>query len=141
MNWRDSASPLAQNDLDSLFADSINAAGETLRDAAAFDPFMLVIGIDGQRGRRQLAARGSFDEASIDDALKQKSDGAQLRARATIFDVTVREPIQGDAIKVKLEHREGVAIDIVVPYSIADDAVAVDVQSLNAATASPRLWV
>ncbi|MFB8280411.1 hypothetical protein [Nocardia colli] len=49
-------------------------------------------------------------------------------------------PVRGDAIKVTLEHREGQAIDIVVPYRLADDTLDIDLDRADATTAGRRLW-
>ncbi|MFC9437697.1 hypothetical protein [Nocardia sp. NPDC057030] len=141
MDWRDSASPQARDDLDTLFEASIGAAADTLGEYGSFAPFMLVI--DGT-GARVLRALGEPGAATTEDAIRARlelpGDGAELRARATVFAVDAAAPVRGKAIKVALEHREGQAIDIIVPYRLADDTLDIDVNRANAATAGRRLW-
>jgi|GEM_PF-4492636 len=48
--------------------------------------------------------------------------------------------MRGDAIKVALEHRQGVSIDMVVPYRLGDAALDVDMDRADAAVAEGRLW-
>jgi hypothetical protein len=80
------------------------------------------------------------DEPGIIDGLELPSDRQQLRARAAVFDVTASVPVAGDAIKIKLEHSEGIAIDMLVPYRIDSEGATIDVQAANAARAELLLW-
>ncbi|MET9210503.1 MULTISPECIES: hypothetical protein [unclassified Nocardia] len=139
MNWRSAASQRDQDDLDNLLHDSIGVAGEMLGGAAGFAPFMLVIGTDGERAMRRLG--GAFSgEDSILDSLTFDDDRRDLRARATVYAVTVRQPFVGDAIKVAAEHAGGIAIDILVPYAMDDESVNIDMNGANATRGVRRLW-
>ncbi|WP_225728353.1 MULTISPECIES: hypothetical protein [unclassified Nocardia] len=141
MDWRESASQQARDDLDTLLEDSIRAAAEILGGRGTFAPFMLAIDLTGARAMRALGEPGTATtEDAIRARLERPGDGAQLRARATVFDVDAVTPVRGDAIKVTLEHREGQAIDIVVPYRLADQTLEVDMDRANAATVGRRLW-
>ncbi|QZH61415.1 hypothetical protein K1X22_06640 [Mycolicibacterium farcinogenes] len=140
MDWRASLSQAAQADLDRLFADSIQVAAIGL-EHQNLAPFMLVIAIDGGRAIRNLGA--SAGQRSVDaviTALQDDTDAEDLRARAIVIDVTVREPFAGDAINVRLEHREGQAIDILVPYRTTGDGITIDSQAMTAAVDIARLW-
>ncbi|MEH3138788.1 MAG: hypothetical protein PGN37_01150 [Mycobacterium kyogaense] len=138
MDWRATTTETAQADLDQLLADSIQVAirGLSHQNLA---PFMLVISTTGDRGMRSLATPAPNLETAI-AALQSDQDAADLRARATVLDVTVREPFAGDAINVRLEHRDGPAIDILVPYSHNSDGITVTTDALTAATDEHRLW-
>ncbi|PXX56558.1 hypothetical protein DFR70_119110 [Nocardia tenerifensis] len=141
MDWRDSASPQARDDLDTLFEASIGAAADTLGEYGTFAPFMLVVDVSGARTLRALGEPGA---ATTEDALRARlelpGDGAELRARATVFAVDAVAPVRGDAIKVALEHCEGQSIDIVVPYRLSDDTLDIDMNRANATAAGRRLW-
>src|SRR5215510_2490575 len=139
MDWRATTSQAAQEDLDGLFADSLRAAAVALAHQN-FTPFMLVIERSGDRSFRELGAMVCSDEPAVVGALQLDSDSSTLRARATVLDVTVRAPFTGDAIKVKLEHSEGVAIDMLVPYRAGDDGITVAVEESAGAAAVPSLW-
>lgn len=73
-------------------------------------------------------------------ALRNRGDVANLRARATVLDVTVREPFAGDTVNVRLDHRAEPAIDILVPYRSTPGGSSVSTDSLSAARDTPRLW-
>jgi hypothetical protein len=140
MDWRASLSQAAQADLDRLFADSIQVAAIGL-EHQNLAPFMLVIATNGDRAMRNLGAPSR--QRSVDaviTALQNETDAENLRARATVMDVTVREPFAGDAINVRLEHREGQAIDILVPYRTTDDGITIDGQAMKASVDVARLW-
>ncbi|MFN3007207.1 hypothetical protein [Mycolicibacterium wolinskyi] len=102
---------------------------------------MLVIGTNGDRAMRNLGApsRQRGVEAVI-TALQEETDAENLRARATVMDVAVREPFAGDAINVRLEHREGQAIDILVPYRTTGDGITIDGNAMTASVDVARLW-
>ncbi len=141
MDWRDSASRQAQSDLDSLFNDSIDAAADALGRQGMLAPFMLVIGTGGHRAMRQTPQQpAGATEETIVDSLQHADDGAELRARATVFDVATAAPVRGSALKITLEHREGQAIDLLVPYRLDDTTLDIDVQQANAAAGERRLW-
>jgi hypothetical protein len=140
MQWRNTTSPGAQNDLDMLVHDGLGTASEALRVRDCFAPFMLTVGIDGDKSMRRLDDSGRMDEHAIRSALTIDGDVGQLRARATVYAVTVREPFVGDAIKVAAEHREGISIDLLVPYTVTDDAIEIDMNAANAAMGSRHLW-
>ncbi|WP_078325936.1 hypothetical protein [Mycobacteroides salmoniphilum] len=141
MEWRSTASPQAQDDVDKLFDDVIKFVAVELAHADDFTPFMMVIGLTGDVSvRRSRIATTSQDESGIIRGLELPGDIDQLRARAAVLDVTALVPVAGDAIKIKLEHSAGVAIDMLVPYRIDAEGATIDVQAANAARADPLLW-
>lgn len=140
MDWRATTSQSAQTDLDDLLKDSIQVALQGLAHQN-LAPFMLVIALSGERTVRSLAERvpdGDVDSAIV--ALEGDADVDDLRARATVLDVTVRQPFEGDAINVRLEHREGASIDILVPYASTPEGITVTTDAMTAASDTRRLW-
>ena len=141
MDWRDTTSREAQNDLDLLLEDSVSAAADMLGRNGGFVPFMLVIGVAGDRAmRRSSWPGGSLTESEVRGRLELPGDADELRARAMVFDIDAVAPTPGDAIKVALEHRQGVSIDMVVPYRLGDATLDVDMDRADAAAAERRLW-
>ncbi|MFF0532796.1 hypothetical protein ACFYT3_31035 [Nocardia amikacinitolerans] len=140
MDWRSTASRQAQNDLDTLLRDSVNAVARTFETADSFDPFMLVIDLDGHTAIRKTPPGATRTEQQFLTAVQLPTDRERLRARVAVFDVTATAPITGDAIKALLEHREGIAIDVLVPYTITPDSLDIRLTAANAAVATPRLW-
>ncbi|MGC7346835.1 hypothetical protein [Mycobacteroides abscessus] len=141
MEWRSIASPQAQDDVDKLFGDAIKFVAVELAHADDFAPFMMVISLAGEISvRRSAIATTPRDEAGVVRGLELPGDGDQLRARAAVLDVTALVPVAGDAIKIKIEHAEGIAIDMLVPYRIDSDGATINVQAANAARAELLLW-
>ena len=141
MQWRSTASVQAQADLDMLYTDSISLVAEDLGHSDTFGPLMLVVERGGAKAiRRTVGVQTSARESEVVKQLEAPGDAEALRARATVIDVTVKEPFTGDAIKIKLEHAEGVAIDILVPYRATPEGTTIDVDSQNAAVAERLLW-
>lgn len=140
MDWRATTSQAAQTDLDVLLKDSIQVAVQGLAHQN-LAPFMLVIARSGERAVRSLAARLPHNDVdAVIDALQSASDGEDLRARATVLDVAVRQPFAGDAVNVRLEHLEGPSIDILVPYVSTPEGITVTTDALTAAADTRRLW-
>ncbi|WP_100453856.1 hypothetical protein [Mycobacteroides abscessus] len=141
MEWRSIASPQAQDDVDKLFGDAIKFVAVELAHADDFAPFMMVISLAGEISvRRSAIATTPRDEVGVVRGLELPGDGDQLRARAAVLDVTALVPVAGDAIKIKIEHAEGIAIDMLVPYRIGSDGATINVQAANAARAELLLW-
>lgn len=140
MDWRATTNQTAQADLDQLLADSIQAAATGLSHQN-LTPFMLVIDTLGRRNMRALSASATLDGIeAVAAALRRDGDADRLRARATVADVTVRAPFAGDAINVRLEHRDGPAIDILVPYYTTAHGITVDTEASTAAVGDALLW-
>lgn len=140
MDWRATTSQAAQTDLDDLLKDSIQVAIQGLAHQN-LAPFMLVISVSGERAIRSLAA--PLPDNAVDtaiNALQADNDRNDLRARATVIDVVVRQPFEGEAINVRFEHRQGPAIDVLVPYSRTDERVNVNTDALTASADRRRLW-
>lgn len=141
MNWRSSTPHEVVEDVDSLTQDSVEAAAEFLSAHDSFTPFMLTIALSGDRQLRNLGTQPPTpDESMIVRALTLSDDVNSLRARACVMGVVAREPFAGDAIKLKIEHRSGFCSDLLIPYLLTDDALDIDMNSANAAPASPLLW-
>ncbi|MEV0342950.1 hypothetical protein AB0H49_28390 [Nocardia sp. NPDC050713] len=141
MDWRAATPQDVQDDFDSLLRDGVNAVARALGNADSFTPFMLVIDRSGRKGIRMSEHRpGSADEQTLTAALQVGTDRAELRARATVFDVTVSVPFAGAAIKAVLEHSSGLAIDVLVPYSATAEQVQIDLNAADAAVGTRRLW-
>ncbi|MEZ2370959.1 hypothetical protein [Arthrobacter sp. RCC_34] len=117
-SWRDSASPVAQDDLDELLNAVLPFAIETLGRRGELYPFGATI-TRGGRASLIAADPGLGDHPNSNDVLALlregvASDKEALRAAAYVADVRFDG---GDAIRIELEHSERVAIVVLVPYS------------------------
>jgi hypothetical protein len=120
MSWRDTASQECQDDLDRLLQEALPLARQLLAKRGEFYPYAVKLSNSGETGM-VAAYEGSEHPASTDlltmlyDGLR--GQGAGLRATAIVSDVRIRNP-DSDAIRVEVEHREGVAMVVVLPYRV-----------------------
>ena len=117
-SWRDSASPEAQADLDGLVGDCLQLALQNLAKYGELVPFAMTVTLDGQQGIQASLPPGdgpmTLDFLGLlTEALRQSAPG--LRAIAVIVDVRLE---QSDGVRMQLEHREGHAITVVLPYTL-----------------------
>ena len=142
VSWRDGASQQAQDDLDGLLVPSFGFAQQQLDKHGAFYPYAVVIDHDGQQ--RMVAADTDVDQPTSADlittlvaTLSEQRD--HLRAAAIVADVRLPHT-GGDAVRVALEHRERVALTILLPYRIRRFGRRVDYGDLQAGTAAVFIW-
>jgi len=119
-SWRDSASAQAQNDLGGLLEPALGFAQQQLAQRGEFFPYAVVVRTDGQT--EMVSGRpdaGNDRPASIDviaacrTTLAERRD--RLRAAAIVADV--RLPGGGNALQAELEHTEGPALTVQLPYT------------------------
>ena len=143
-SWREIASPQAQNDLDGLVGTVLGFAQQQLAAHGEFFPFAAVVNIDGTT--EMVAARPEpHDEhpAATDvlnacvAALTDRRD--TIRAGAVVSDVRLRAPASGDAIQADLEHAEGHALTIVLPYA-KKRRNKIDYAPIQAHAGHHRIW-
>lgn len=140
-SWRNSASQLAQDDLDELFNAVLPFAVETLGRYGELHPFGATVAKDGH------TALSAADPDLVDGsnsnvvlALLQEGVAANndaLRAAAYVADVRIGG---GDAIQVELEHSEGVAIVIHVPYSRSRLRKSIKLGEIRVQPGELRAW-
>jgi hypothetical protein len=118
--WRDSASEAAQDDLDRLADATIAAARGFLDKNGEFIPFPMAIKSDGELAliglQQPVVPEIPESQHVIDgivDLFRQRRDS--IRALAIAADVRIAgEDLE--AIEVRLEHRDGVVLTVLVPY-------------------------
>jgi hypothetical protein len=121
-NWRDGASDEVQDDFDRLAEVTIAAARNFLDHNGDFIPFPMAIKADGELaliGLEQPVTQTVPDVLEvlkgIETLFRDRRDS--IRALAIGSDVHVPEEAT-DAIEVRLEHRDGLAVTVIVPYQI-----------------------
>jgi hypothetical protein len=140
-SWRDTATQQSQDDLDGLLNVTLSFAQEMLAKRGEMYPFAAAVGIDGET--RLLADDPGLGEhpdagavrASLLDALRRTRE--ELRAIAVCSDVRLPD---SDAIRVELEHRDGQAMSVLLPYKKKRFARGVEYRDLRAGTAEKQLW-
>ncbi len=139
--WRESATQQAQDDLDGLLDAALRLAQDRLEQAGEFFPFAMCVAASGDQ---VLAAADLPGErpasAEVVSALNEglAAHAAENRACAVVADV--RLPDGSDAIRVALEHREGVAMAVLLPYSAGQPGQRGEYGPLSAAASDRRIW-
>jgi hypothetical protein len=141
-SWRASASPQAQADLDKLLNALLGFAQQQLADHGEFYPYGAAVRADGRTEMiAGQAPAGSEHPAAADiiaSLLAQlASRQHEVRAAAIIADVRLPDD-GGDAIEVSLEHAEGQALRVVLPYARRRKGLVYG--PITASAGSRRIW-
>ena len=140
-SWRETTSQQTQEDLDALLELTLPFAQQQLAEHGEFFPFAAAVGADG--APRLIAADpGLGERPTSTDVLDQlvgglREQAGDIRAAALVADVRVGE---SDAARVELEHRDGQAICVLLPYKRRRLRRGVDYGELGAAPGQPRIW-
>jgi hypothetical protein len=117
-SWRDSASQQAQDALYELFSVAMETAQEMLVKNGEFFPFGVEVRDDDDvalfGADPGLGEHPPSTEVLRALALGARSERDKLHAVAFACHVTLADG--SDAVRVELEHREGVVLEIIVPY-------------------------
>jgi hypothetical protein len=144
-NWRDTASEQVQDDFDRLAEVTIAAARNFLDQAGDFIPFPMVIKSDGELaliGLEQPVTPTPPDPVEVIEGIVGLFRDRRDSIRALAIGADVEVPAEAmDAIEVRLEHREGVSITVLVPYQIdsLDDSYLYDEPRVQ--HGDPRIWL
>ena len=141
-SWRATATEQAQDDLDRLLELTLPFAQQQLAQHGEFFPFAAAVSADGSP--RLLSADPAVvgqRPASMDvlehllGGLRDQAGG--LRAVALVADVRVED---SDAVRVELEHRDGQAIRVLLPYKKKRLRRGVDYGALVAGPGPSHIW-
>jgi len=139
MSWRDEASDEAQADMDGLLNLALPFAQDMLTKHGAFYPYGAVVTHNGEE--RLIPAQMGSEQPQSVEVIEQlyhsmKAHSPSIRAAAVVADVSL--PNEGDGVRIDLEHRDGVALALVLPYVLRNGAV--DYGELTAVQANQRIW-
>lgn len=140
-SWRDSASQRAQDDLDGLLNVTLPFAQQILAGRSEFYPFGATVTVSGET--RLLACDpGQGEHPASAEVLSTLLEGlrqgrADLRAVAICSNVRLAD---SDAVRVELEHRDGQAMAILMPYKTKRLGGGVEYDDLRGGTSNKRVW-
>ena len=137
-SWRDTAGAQVQSDLDTLLDAALTTAEQSLRDAGGFLPFAVARTYDGEDQLVNVAVPSdSADPAELLSALWQSlsEHSGDLRAAGVVTDRTADD---GDQVAVQLEHADGPAIEVTLPYRLVDGSF--EPGTLRAGEGIARVW-
>ena len=140
-SWRDSATQEAQDDMDNLLNATLPFAKDQLAKHGDFLPFGAVVTGDGETVF--LASYSGEPGATSRDLLAMLVEGARdqassNRAAAIVADALVEG--KRDAIRIDIEHRDGHALSIAVPYAKRRFGRGIDYGDIVAADGVRRIW-
>ena len=139
-SWRDHASPQAQSDLDGLMDQAFPFAKQMLARHGEFFPY--TVGVSQLGEVRMFAAEpGTGEQPLSTDVLQDLREGLRsernaLRAVALTSDVRVAD---SDAIRVELEHSEGIAISVLLRYHHRNGS-GIEYGALSADPGRAQIW-
>jgi hypothetical protein len=137
-SWRDTAGAQVQADLDTLLDAGLTTAEQSLRDAGGFLPFAVARTYDGEDQLVNVAVSdGVPDPEQLLTSLWQSlvDHSGDFRAVGVVTDRTADD---GDRVAVQLEHADGPAIEVTLPYRLADGAF--ETGGLLAGEGVARIW-
>jgi hypothetical protein len=138
-SWRDSASELAQADLDGLLSAVLPFAQQQLEKRDGFLPFGATVSTDGELRMTAADVGEHPGSLAVLDALYAGVRTASNSTRAAAFVVDVKAG-GGDAIRVELEHVEGPTMAILMPYARSRFRGTITYAELQAGTSQPHVW-
>jgi hypothetical protein len=143
-SWTDGVSAAAQTQLDRLLASAIPLAQSHLAHAHEFDPFAIFLREDDRvlEISLDLAGLGRHPETvQVRDAALAQLVRLRDQARCTaITSNTHLRKERTDAIEIALEHAEGAAVTVLLPYKRAKFGSAVDYGTLRAFAGIHEVW-
>jgi hypothetical protein len=140
-SWRDSASEVAQSDLDGLLNTLLPFAQQELEKLGEFFPFGAIVTADGET--KLLGADEMQDErpdsASIISMLLAAAQDRRPELRAVGICSNVRST-DSDAIRVELDHSEGTALAVLLRYSEKRFGRGIEYAAMEASLAINQVW-
>jgi hypothetical protein len=140
VSWRDTASQQAQDDADSLLSTVLEVAGQRLVADGGFYPFGAAYEEDG--GLVLLAGDPDLgDQPTTDAVLESLYSGTAdrrglYRSVALAADVAVEDR---NGVRVELEHRDGTALVLLVPYERSADG-GLEYGEMEGSITQRRVW-
>ncbi|MCL2061080.1 MAG: hypothetical protein FWH03_00435 [Firmicutes bacterium] len=118
-SWREGVSEEAQNDFDEMFSFGLQTAEHFLNKSKEFYPFANCISKTGEI--KPVMAYDGNENPLSNDVIKSLEKGFiatrnEIRATAIVFDGKINTG--ESAVCFSLEHEQGIAIQILVPYEL-----------------------
>ncbi|CAN5250504.1 hypothetical protein BH11ACT4_BH11ACT4_20800 [soil metagenome] len=144
-SWRDGLGATAQDDLDRLLDSALTIARGNLAQASEFDPFALVVDDAGRLlatdwDTSALGKHPDVEEVIAAAIVQLREIAPSSRATAMVINTQLLQD-KTDAVEVRLEHRDGAAVVVLLRYKRARFGPRVDYGELSAFVGTPEVWV
>jgi len=140
MTWRNDVSDKAQGELDSLFSQAAMLAQTLLMRNREFFPFGAMISTKGALGLSTPVPESSNPTVQdVLDAIHDELVQGKASNRAYAITALARTADGAEAIRIELEHKEGLALVIGLPV-VRSATGAVTYGEMRALPSEPRVW-
>ena len=134
----------AGDELNALLTASLRMAEKHLAGAASFEPFALVTSLEGRMlaaeiDRSQLPRHPESDEIADAAVVQLRGLAPSLLASALTVNARLARE-RSDAIEVRLEHRDGVALLVLVPYKKPKFGGRIEYGDMQTYTGARDVW-
>ena len=142
--WRDDLSPAAHADVDRLIDSALTIARANLARASEFEPFAIVVADDGRLLGTDWDTSALGKHPEIEDVIaaalvQLRHIGRTSRATALVTNSRLARE-RTDAVEVRLEHRDGIALVVLLPYKRARFGPNIEFGQLSAFTGTREVW-
>lgn len=143
-SWGDAISDATQAELDRLLNSALRLAQSRLSEAAVFEPVAVVVVEDGRvlelEPDREGLGKHPEADAIIDNAVRHlRRVRTEVRGTAIVFSTRLAKE-RTDAIEVRLEHRDGAAAVVLMPFKKATFGGRTEFGDLKAFSARNAVW-
>lgn len=142
-SWRDGLSDEVQSDLDVLYAPSLDFAERALKETRSIHPFGIALTLDDQLQLHIEEQKSGIQDGTllVRFAEEMLSDAKEsFKSCALVLDTHLPER-KSDAVEMRLEHREGGAIVIQVPYKFSGLRKQLTFGEMIVSSGIPRIWL
>ncbi len=144
-SWREALSDGARADVDRLVDAGLAVAKSKLQTLAVFPPVPIFVDEHGgiMQVAQDLAALGKRPtiESMADDAILQLGKVREYARGVALVTSTHLAKERSDAVEVWVEHVEGIAVSVLLPYQRPTLGGVITFGQLRAFAADRRIWV
>ena len=143
-SWRDDVSDTAQAELDRLLDSALRVAQGKLGQAAEFEPVAILMDVDARILEMALdtteLGKHPSTQTLIDSALVNlRQVKKSARCTAVIINTHLTKD-KTDAVEIRLEHRDGASLVVLLRYKRASFGNQVTYGELSAFSARSVVW-
>lgn len=143
-SWRELLGATAQAELDALLESAVRVAKGHLAAASEFTPFAIVTDTEGRvlavdLDFSALGKHPEVDQVVMASLARLRLLAPQIRCSARVANTHLPKE-HTDAVEVRLEHRDGAALLVLLPYKRAKFGSVVDYGQLRAFSSAAEVW-
>lgn len=143
-SWRDRLGATASAEVDRILDTALAQAQRLLAGASEFEPFALFADAEGRLmlcGYDKAATEGHPEVEQIVDGLLRQLAQVGRTARTTALVLNTRlSRERSDALEVRIEHREGASLLVLLPYKRPKFGGVIEYGELKAFPNGREVW-